>query len=132
MWYSANKGDDQSSDRIDSFWFANFWVAKVNQKSINDFDSRGLSKSFFFYFWFWFISICDSIWFYSFWFGLILIRRESRFTRESGFSSESKIKGRWIVIHSFANHWLIRFLQELKLISRHQINMFHNIQTDDF
>ena len=29
-------------------------------------------------------------WFYSFWFGLILIRRESRFTRESWFTCESK------------------------------------------
>ena len=39
-----------------------------------------------------FISICDSISFYSFWFDLILIRRESRFTRESWFVFESKIK----------------------------------------
>ena len=73
-----------------------------------------------FYFWFWFISIhnsfwflyiliCDSILFYPFWFGLILIRRESRFTRESWFICETKIKGKRIVIHSFANHELIRF-----------------------
>ena len=53
--------------------------------------------------WFWFtlihnsfgflfILICDSIWFYSFWFDLILIRRESRITRESWFTCKSKIK----------------------------------------
>ena len=41
---------------------------------------------------FWFILICDSIWFYSLWFGLILILHESRFTRESWFTYESKIK----------------------------------------
>ena len=34
---------------------------------------------------------------------------ESRFTRESWFICESKIKGKWIMIHSFANHELIRF-----------------------
>ena len=39
-----------------------------------------------------FILICDSIWFYSYWFGFILIRRQSRFTRGSWFISESKIK----------------------------------------
>ena len=33
----------QGSDRIDSFWFA-----EMNQKSQKDFDSRGVSKSFFF------------------------------------------------------------------------------------
>ena len=75
-----------------------------------DFDSRGETKSFvlflihvgeWFYSWFWFILIpfdsfdskviliCDSEWFYSFWFGLIFIRRESRFTRESWFTCES-------------------------------------------
>ena len=34
---------------------------------------------------------------------------------------ESKIKGRWIVINSFANHWLIRFQlkSELKWIANH-------------
>ena len=45
----------------------------------------------------------------NFWYGLILFRRESRFTRESWFTCESKIQGRWIVIHSIANNWLIRF-----------------------
>ena len=53
------------------------------------------------WFWFWFTlihnsldiySFCDSIWFYSYWFGFILIRRQSRFTRGSWFISESKIK----------------------------------------
>ena len=74
-----------------------------------------LGESFYFWFWFifhsiqfdsfWFlfIMICVPIWFYSFWFGLILIRRESWLT------CESKIKGRWIVIHSFPIYWLIRF-----------------------
>ena len=156
----------KGSDRIDSFW-----IAEVNQKSRIDFDSRGVSESFFwflihlsesFHFWFWFILIrrseskitkrfwfvrcsktfwftwanhfifdsyafwftfkakkahwfiliqfdfpywfdlihnsfwflfiliCDSNLFYLFWFGSILIRRESRFTRESWFTCESK------------------------------------------
>ena len=55
------------------------------------------------WFWFWFTlihnsfgflftSICDSIWFYSFWFGLILIRRESWFCHKFWFTCESKIK----------------------------------------
>ena len=38
---SGNKfTTQQGSDRIDSFWFANFWFAEVNQKSQKDFDSR--------------------------------------------------------------------------------------------
>ena len=107
----------QGSNRIDSFGFANFWIAKVNH-FIFDSDS----------FWFtfkanesqWFILIqfdfdFDSLWFTihldfhsflfaiqidslskrtnrndSFWFVLILILRESRFTRESWFTCVSK------------------------------------------
>ena len=41
-----------------------------------------------------FYSVWLAIQFYSFWFGLILIRRESRFTRESWFLCETKIKSR--------------------------------------
>ena len=115
-----------------------FRFAEVSQKSKNNFDSLGVSKSFFIFdsleritlffslihfdsvskrtnridsfwftlillidsiyftilldfysFWFVFILICDSIWFYSCWFGLILIRYESRFTRESWFTFQS-------------------------------------------
>ena len=34
-WYTG-----QGSDPIDSFWFANFWFAQVNQKSQKDFDLK--------------------------------------------------------------------------------------------
>ena len=61
---------------------------------------------------------------------LILIRfwfvpnRDTSANHDSPVSQnwiESKIKGRWIVIHSFANHWLIRFQlkSELKWIANH-------------
>ena len=76
---------DHSSDRIDSFWSANFDSPNWNKNKKKDFDSRSEAKSFFlfviylgesFYFLFWFILfqnsfgflfilICDSIWFYS-------------------------------------------------------------------
>ena len=87
----------QDSDRIDSFWFAKsnkkrFWFARWIKfffdlwftwanHFISDFES----------FWFtfeaneshWFILIRDSIWFYSFSFGLILIRRDHDSSCES-------------------------------------------------
>ena len=106
---------------------------RARTKSIH-FDSRGESKFFLIfihvdeslYFLFWFILILYS-------FGLfihfylrfdlilfILIRLDfdsSQITIHSWImihlrikdQIESKTKGRWIVIHLFANHWLIRF-----------------------
>ena len=65
---------------IDSFWFANF-------------DSPKWIKIFFIHF----DSLCFPNWFnliYSFWFGLILIRRDSWFTCESKIKSNQK--SNWI------------------------------------
>ena len=104
----------QSSDQIDSFWFANFdspkWM-KIQKMILIREKYQNLSllsftwaNHFIFYsdsFWFSLIHdsfefliilICDSIRFYSFSFGLVKIRRESRFKRESWFTCESKIK----------------------------------------
>ena len=96
----------RSVSKSQSFVF-DLWFTWTNH-FIFDSDSFRFTILFDFYYNI-YILICDSIWFYSFWFGLILIRRESRFTRESWFICESKIKGKWIMIHSFANHELIRF-----------------------
>ena len=62
----------QGSNRIDLFWFAKIWFAKVNKKSQKDLDSRGESK----YFTYeanesqWFILIHFDFDFYSFWFAI--------------------------------------------------------------
>ena len=116
----------QGSNRIDSFGFANFWFAKVNH-FIFDSDS----------FWFtfkanesqWFILIQFDFDFDSLWFTIHLDFHSFLFAIQIDFipfdsvwfwstanhdspanqnQIRSKIKGRWIVIHSFANHWLIR------------------------
>ena len=79
------------------FWFARFFVCDSLWRIILifiliHFDSlsrRSIRNDLFWLtlihnsFGFLFILINDSIWFYSFWFALILIRCESRFTRES-------------------------------------------------
>ena len=98
---------------IRAFWLKNFfdsqglfWFVIHLDESFYDnnlilihFDSLSKRKNRLDLFWFTsihnsfgflFILIRDSIWFYSFWFGLILIRRESRFTRESWFTCKSK------------------------------------------
>ena len=62
----------QGLNRIDSFWFANFWFAKVNQKSQKDFDSRGES----FYFWLWSILIHFD---FPCWFDLIHLKKAMTF-----------------------------------------------------
>ena len=72
-------GSWQGSNGIDSFWFANFYSPKWIKKHKK-----------------------------------ILIREVIRNPANHDSSAnqnriESKIKGRWIVIHSFANHFLIRF-----------------------
>ena len=106
-----SKGN-QGSDRIDSFWFANFWFAEVNQKLQIYFICDSLGRIILFLILIHFDSQCnlifihfdlrfnlilyilisDSILFYSFWFGFILFRRESRFTRESKIKSNQKSK----------------------------------------
>ena len=98
-----------------------FWFTKMESK-IKKWFERWIKNFFWFlihldesfYFWFWFILICDSVWFYSFWFAIqfdFIHFDSSRITIHLRIKNqiESKIKGGWIVIHSFANHWLIRF-----------------------
>ena len=54
--------------------------SKIKKKILIHFDSQFIS-----------IFICDSIWFYSFWFGLILIRRESKIKSDQ----KSKVGEAW-------------------------------------
>ena len=70
---------DQGSDRIDSFWFAKIWFT-------------------------WAIILFLIFIHFDCLFKLILFIKPTNQNQ-----IESKIKGRWILIHSFANHFLIRF-----------------------
>ena len=74
-----------------------FGFAKVNQKSQKDFDFRFkvFIHLFFGSVWFWFVANHDS--------------PGNHVSPVNQNQIESKIKGMWIVIDSFANHWLIRF-----------------------
>ena len=110
-------GSDQRSDRIDSFWFANFdspnWV-KINKKANQTRESKSL-----FDLWFtWanhFIFDSDTFWFTfeaneSHWFILIrfwfVANHDPPANHDSPVNQnqiESKIKGRRILIHSLTN-----------------------------